>query len=75
VAGVEPLVLAGEVETPATLTAMDKYDRSVGIGLLITVDTTGPVDVASVAACTPAEQADFPGGGRASPGLLIRSAR
>ena len=34
----------------ATLTAMDKYDRPVGIGSLITVDTTGPVDVASVAA-------------------------
>jgi hypothetical protein len=29
---------------------MDKYDRPVGIGPLITVDTTGPVDVASVAA-------------------------
>jgi hypothetical protein len=28
---------------------MDKYDRPVGIGSLITVDTTGPVDVASVA--------------------------
>ncbi len=26
------------------------YDRPVGIGPLITVDTTGPVDVASVAA-------------------------
>ena len=34
----------------ATLTAMDKYDRPVGVGSLITVDTTGPVDVASVAA-------------------------
>jgi predicted kinase len=34
----------------ATLAAMDKYDRPVGIGSLITVDTTGPVDVASVAA-------------------------
>ena len=34
----------------ATLTAMDKYDRPVGIGPLITVDTTGPVDVVSVAA-------------------------
>jgi predicted kinase len=33
-----------------TLTNMDKYDRPVGIGPLITVDTTGPVDVASVAA-------------------------
>jgi predicted kinase len=32
------------------LSAMDKYDRPVGIGSLITVDTTGPVDVASVAA-------------------------
>jgi hypothetical protein len=32
------------------LSAMDKYDRPVGIGPLITVDTTGPVDVASVAA-------------------------
>ena len=34
----------------ATLAKMDKYDRPVGIGSLITVDTTGPVDVASVAA-------------------------
>jgi len=34
----------------ATLSAMDKYDRPVGIGSLITMDTTGPVDVASVAA-------------------------
>ena len=33
-----------------TLVAMDTYDRPVGIGPLITVDTTGPVDVASVAA-------------------------
>jgi predicted kinase len=33
-----------------TLAAMDKYDRPVGIGPLITVDTTVPVDVASVAA-------------------------
>ena len=29
---------------------MYKYDRPVGIGPLITVDTTGPVDVAAVAA-------------------------
>ena len=29
---------------------MDKYDRPVGIGPLITVDTTRPVDVTSVAA-------------------------
>jgi hypothetical protein len=28
---------------------MGKYYRPVGIGSLITVDTTGPVDVASVA--------------------------
>jgi predicted kinase len=34
----------------ATLAKMDRYDRPVGIGSLITVDTTGPVDVASVAA-------------------------
>jgi hypothetical protein len=34
----------------ATLTTMDKYDRPVGIGSLITVDTTVPVDVAFVAA-------------------------
>jgi predicted kinase len=34
----------------ATLAAMDKYDGPVGVGSLITVDTTGPVDVASVAA-------------------------
>ena len=33
-----------------TLAAMDTYDRPVGIGPLITVDTTRPVDVASVAA-------------------------
>jgi predicted kinase len=32
------------------LSAMEKYDRPVGIGPLITVDTTGPVDVAAVAA-------------------------
>ena len=32
------------------LAAMDKYDRPVGIGPLITVDTTGPVDVAAVVA-------------------------
>jgi hypothetical protein len=32
---------------------MDKYDRPVGIGPLITVDTTRPVYVAA-AACTPA---------------------
>jgi predicted kinase len=32
------------------LSAMDKYDRPVGIGPLITVDTTRPVDVAAVVA-------------------------
>jgi hypothetical protein len=32
------------------LSAMDKYDRPVGIGPLITVDTTRPIDVAAVAA-------------------------
>jgi predicted kinase len=32
------------------LSAMEKYDRPVGIGPLITVDTTRPVDVATVAA-------------------------
>jgi hypothetical protein len=36
--------------TTAALAAMDKYDRPVGVGPLITVDTTLPVDVASVAA-------------------------
>ena len=36
--------------TTATLATMGKYDRPVGIGPLITVDTTVPVDVASVAA-------------------------
>ena len=30
-----------------TLTAMERYDRPVGIGSLITVDTTVPVDVAA----------------------------
>lgn len=29
---------------------MERYDRPVGIGSLITVDTTAPVDVAAVAA-------------------------
>jgi predicted kinase len=32
-----------------TPTAMERYDRPVGIGSLITVDTTAPVDVAAVA--------------------------
>jgi len=32
------------------LSAMEKYDRPVGIGPLITVDTTGPVNVPAVAA-------------------------
>lgn len=36
--------------TTATLATMDGYDRPVGVGPLITVDTTGPADVASVAA-------------------------
>ena len=36
--------------TTATLATMGKYDRPVGIGPLITVDTTVPVDIASVAA-------------------------
>jgi hypothetical protein len=36
--------------TTATLATMDKYDRPVGVGPLITVDTTVPVDVPSVAA-------------------------
>jgi predicted kinase len=33
-----------------TLTHMERYDRPVGIGSLITVDTTVPVDVTAVAA-------------------------
>jgi leucyl aminopeptidase (aminopeptidase T) len=33
-----------------TLAEMEKYDRPVGVGPLITVDTTAPVDVAAVAA-------------------------
>jgi predicted kinase len=32
------------------LSAMGKYDRPVGVGSLIIVDTTGPVDVAAIAA-------------------------
>lgn len=36
--------------TTATLATMDEYDRPVGIGPLITVDTTVPIDIASVAA-------------------------
>ena len=32
------------------LSAMQKYDRPIGVGPLITVDTTGPVDVPAVAA-------------------------
>jgi predicted kinase len=34
----------------ATLTTMERYDRPIGIGSLITVDTTAPIDVAAVAA-------------------------
>jgi hypothetical protein len=33
-----------------TLTEMERYDRPVGIGSLISVDTTAPVEVAAVAA-------------------------
>ncbi|HEX3515620.1 MAG TPA: AAA family ATPase [Trebonia sp.] len=33
-----------------TLTDMERYDRPVGVGSLITVDTIAPVDVAAVAA-------------------------
>jgi hypothetical protein len=36
--------------TTATLATMDRYDRPVGVGPLITVDTTVPVDIAAVAA-------------------------
>ena len=36
--------------TTATPATMDKYDRPVGVGSLVMVDTTMPVDVASVAA-------------------------
>jgi predicted kinase len=32
------------------LSAMDKYDRPVGVGSLVTVDTTTPVDVKAIAA-------------------------
>jgi predicted kinase len=32
------------------LSSMDKYDRPVGVGPLVTVDTTRPVDVPTVAA-------------------------
>jgi hypothetical protein len=38
------------VQKGVTLTEMERYDRPVGIGSLITVDTTAPVDVAAVAA-------------------------
>jgi len=46
----------------ATLAAMDEYDRPVGIGSLITVDTTRPVDVASVAAEVRRLHTSLPGG-------------
>ena len=36
--------------TTATLATMGKYDQPAGVGSLITVDTTRPVDVTSVAA-------------------------
>jgi predicted kinase len=38
------------VVTTLQLEAMAEYDRPVGIGALVTVDTTGPVDVSAVAA-------------------------
>jgi hypothetical protein len=43
--------------------AMAEYDRPVGIGDLVTVDTTRPVDVAAVAARVRAYQGD---GGRSA---------
>lgn len=33
-----------------TLADMERYGRPVGVGPLITVDTTAPVDIAAVAA-------------------------
>ena len=41
---------AVHVVSTLTLDAMAEYDRPVGIGTLVTVDTTAPVDVAAVAA-------------------------
>jgi hypothetical protein len=38
------------VVTALQLGAMAEYDRPVGIGALVTVDTTVPVDVSAVAA-------------------------
>ncbi len=38
------------VLTTLPVSAMAEYDRPVGIGDLVTVDTTAPVDVAAVAA-------------------------
>ena len=38
------------VVTTLGVEAMAEWDRPVGIGALVTVDTTGPVDVAAVAA-------------------------
>ena len=39
------------------VSAMAEYDRPVGIGALVTVDTTVPMDVAAVAARVPAYHA------------------
>jgi predicted kinase len=36
--------------TTVTLASIEKYDQPVGVGPLITVDTSGPVDIAAVAA-------------------------
>ena len=41
---------AGEDQAFGSSAGEGKYDRPVGVGPLITVDTTVPVDVASVAA-------------------------
>jgi predicted kinase len=43
------------------VSAMAEYDRPVGIGALVTVDTTRPVDVAAVAGRVRAHHADHAG--------------
>lgn len=45
------------VVTALALEAMAEYDRPVGIGVLVTVDTTAAVDVEEVAAAVRSGQA------------------
>jgi hypothetical protein len=60
------------VVTSLTPDMLAEYDRPVGIGELVTVDTTVPVDAAVVAAAVRARLLSSPGAGRAG-GSQVRA--